>query len=307
MGIEISTNKFGNNNGTVMVTRRALPLAFTKSLKGRFFIIALVMIGLTISTGVVAILALRASTEDNHRLAQDHLQVMNDSQQLLQHAMEIELLINQLIKADPVDIEGSYQKVINLLDDIDDLVSRLGHTTSGPAIVDIHQVVQVFRNLVHIIARLQQEKHSPDESGQQLIKSQQTLERFIRQLDQQYETLMITANELSSRVYFDYRQAVENMNQDMQHRERTVLYIMLVTLAIILLVGWYFFRNIIARLREISVLVRRGATENLTLSSLLAGDDEIGEMAREIDSLLQEHDRLKQSRETLKEGEDVAQ
>jgi hypothetical protein len=273
------------------------------SFKGKFFLASLAMALLTISAGTIAIFALRSTADDSSLLAEVHLKVMQDGQKLLEHSFMIEHLVHLLLKGDSSEVDASYRKILELLDSVDSLVARLGHSTSGPAILDLHQINQLFRNNVHIIARLRGEILQADLSQQDLDIKQQALIQYQQQLEKQIETMMITSNELSSRINFDYRQTIDQLISETVQRQKIVFYFTLASLILIVLIGQYFRRNTIARLQKISFYLRHEVTNTFPVTIPVQGDDEISEMARALEKLLEDHYHILQTQDqNKKEG-----
>lgn len=268
-------------------------VAYSRTLKGMFFTVSFFIVVLIISACLVAINALTVSAADSRMLAKEHLVVMQDAQLLLQRTMMIEHKTHKLITGGVAEVDTNYDEITKLLNSIDSLVEGFGHATSGTAILDLHQASQVFRNLVHIIARLRRDLSNPEASAQQISKKQQSLDLFQQQLTQQIEALMITSEELSSRINFDYRQALDKLTTEIDFRQKIVLYMMLASLLLVLLTGTYYLRNTISRLHRISSHVRRGIAEYSSLSIPVQGHDEIGKMARDIEKLLEHYSQLK--------------
>ncbi len=273
------------------------------SFKGKFFLASLAMALLTISAGTIAIFALRSTADDSRLLAEVHLKMMQDGQKLLEHSFMIEHLVHLLLKGDSIEVDTSYRKILKLLDSVDSLVARLGHSTSGPAILDLHQINQLFRNSVHIIARLRGKILQADSSQQDQDIKQQALIQYQQQLEKQIETMMITSNELSSRIKFDYRQTIDQLISETVQRQKIVFYFTLASLILIVLIGQYFRRNTIARLQKISFYLRHEVTNTFPVAIPVQGDDEISEMARALEKLLEDHYSILQTQDqNKKEG-----
>ncbi len=265
-----------------------------KTLKGKFFIASFVMALLIISTGTVAIFVLRFSAEDNSLLADVHLKTMQDGQKLLEQCILIEHQIHLLLKGDRNEVNQSYSKILGLLDTVDRLVVNLGHSTSGAAILDLHQINQLFRNTVHITAGLRSQLLHSDLPQSDIDKKQLVLNQYRSKLEKQIETMIITSDELSSRINFDYLQKINQLVSETEKRQNLVLYFMLASLILMVFISQYFHRNTIARLHKISFYLRNQTIESTAISIPVHGDDEIAEMARALEKLLEDHNRLQQ-------------
>jgi two-component system, NtrC family, sensor kinase len=285
---------------TSMTNQGSGRFSLIKSLKGKFFLALLTMALLNLAIGSIAIYALRATTEDSSQQAETHLKIMQDGQKLLEHSVMIEHQLHLLLKGTGNEVDRSYSKILELLDSIDVLVANLGHSTSGPAILDLHQINQLFRNSVHIIARLRSETHDKNSSKESLDKKKNVLNQYQRQLDNQIETMIITSDELSSRVNYDYRQMVDELISKTEYRENIVLSFMLASLISILLIGLYLRSNTIARLQKISFYLRHKTIDTSTATIPVHGDDEIGEMARALEKLLKDHKSIIETQDTNK-------
>jgi two-component system, NtrC family, sensor kinase len=260
-----------------------------KSLKGKFFLALLTIALLNLAIGSIAIYALRAAVEDSNRQAETHLETMQNGQKLLEHSIMIEHQLQLLFKGESREVDRSYSKILEQLDSIDAVVANLGHSTSGPAILDLHQINQLFRNSVHIVARLRSETHDKNSSQESLDKKNQVLNQYQLQLDNQIETMIITSDELASRVNYDYRQTVDELISKTEYRQNIVLSFMLASLISILLIGLYLRSTTIARLQKIIFYLRHAPIDTSAVTIPVHGDDEIGEIARALEKLQEDY------------------
>jgi two-component system, NtrC family, sensor kinase len=140
----------------VRIHRRLMP----RSLQGKSTLALLAMALLIATGGIAAVQALHASADASRSLAEERLEHMQDAQSLLQRTLLIERQSRLLLAAETSDaLQTTYAKILSLLDSLDVLVARLGQTTSGTAILDLHQASQLFRFRRHAINRLQQVSH----------------------------------------------------------------------------------------------------------------------------------------------------
>lgn len=271
-----------------MPTQSTNHFRLTQSLRGKFILSALVILLLVFTIGATAIYAVTAPADEYDSLMEEHLVVMKNAQKLVGNSILIERQIQSLIRGESRESAQSYIKILELMDIIDLLVEDLGQTTSGTAILDMHQVNQVFRNTIHIIANLRSELLNPDTSSQNLLQKKQKLKVFENHLDQQIKTMLITADELSSRISFDYRQTLEQAKLRIDQTQKIIASIVIASLIIITLTGFHFYFNTMLRLQTISLQLRQNTqtstAENFNRQS--QGDDEISTMARSVQKLL---------------------
>jgi diguanylate cyclase (GGDEF)-like protein/PAS domain S-box-containing protein len=275
-----------------------------RSLQGKSTLALLAMALLIATGGIAAVQALHVSADASRNLAEERMEHMQNAQSLLQRTLLIERQSRLLLAAGNSDaLQTPYAKILSLLDSLDVLVARLGQTTSGTAILDLHQASQLFRNTVHIVARLRNDVLVPNTTAQHMSENASTLRRFQTEQGRQVEALAAAAEGLSKRITTDYREAVHKVSVATRHRQQLVLTLLVASLFLTCLITIYFRRHAINRLQQVSHFLRLGSADDGRVLVPVHGDDEIGEMARAVEQFLEDRRQLEQTQKSLRQSE----
>ena len=273
---------------------------------GKFSLALLAMALLILAGGIVSINALFMSANSSRHLADERLEYMQDAQSLLQRILLIESQIRLLLTAAAPDtLQASYAKILKMLDSLDALVARLGQTNTGTKILDLHQASQLFRNTVHIVARLRSDALVTSTSLQRRVEYQQTLRRFQREQWNQVEALSAAAETLSNHVTADYREAAFQLSIAIQHRQRLVTALLVAGLFLTWLISWNFRKHAVTRLQQVSHYLRLEKARDGRVLIPVHGDDEVGEMARAVEQFLEDRQRLMETQKNLRQSEEM--
>lgn len=303
-GMSIETSGAGEEASSMFTTCKRR-LAMLRTLHGKFTVALMAMALLTLTGGSAAIQALHMVADSSRALAEERLERMQDAQNLLQRTVFIERQSRLLLTAEAPDtLHASYTEILTLLDALDVLVARLGQTGSGTGILDLHQAIQLFRNTIHIVARLQDDALVSSISTQQTREYQQTLHRFQKELANQVEAIAAAAEALSSWVTVDYREAARNLSKTTRHRQQLVT-ALIASLLMTWLVSWNFCRHAVTRLQQISHYLRLETTGDERVLIPVHGNDEIGEMARAVEQFLEDRQRLVETKKNLQQSQEM--
>lgn len=264
-------------------------LRLRQSIKGRFFLTALPLVALYLALAATALYIAILPTTEKNTLEEEHLQVMHQAQELLGNSISIEYQVRTLIYGSSHESAKSYTRILKLLDESDALVSSLGQTTSGPTILDMHHISQLFRNTIHIVANLRSEILNESTPADDQERIQKKLELFEENLNQQMNTMMITSSEFSSRINFDYRATLEQSREAAQQLKNKLIAGISASLFLAFFTGYYFYRNTISRLQKLSSHLRQNTSGENRAPNISQNDDEIAAMEKSLKTLLSNH------------------
>ncbi|MDP3479427.1 MAG: sensor domain-containing diguanylate cyclase [Desulfoprunum sp.] len=289
-----------------MSVARLRRLFVPRSLRGKFSLALSAMALLIVVGGIAAVQALHVSADASRNLAEEHLECMQDAQNLLQRTLLIERQSRHLQTAGSLDVlQGSYAEIITLLDSFDILAAHLSQANSDVAVLDLHQASQLFRNTVHVVARLRNEDLSPNAANQLSSEQQQTLHHFEGEQKHQVEALAAAAEDLSGHITADYREAVLQLASATRHRQQLVLTLLVGNLLLAWLISRYFRNHAVNRLQQVSHYLRLGEPGEDRILIPVQGDDEIGEMARAVEQFLEDRQRLVETQSNLQQSEEM--
>lgn len=307
MGTGMFIETSGAGKGTISMSSACkLRLGMPRTLHGKFNIALLAMALLIVAGGSAAIQALHMSADSSCALAEERLERMQDAQNLLQRTVFIERQSRLLLTAvAPDTLQASYAKILALLDSLDVFVARLGQTNSGTDILDLHQACQLFRNTIHIVARLREDALVSSVSLLQTHEYQKTLRRFQKEQANQVEAMAAAAEALSNCVTVDYREAVRNLSKAIRHRQQLVTALIVASLFMTWLVSRNFRRHAVTRLQKVSHYLRLETAGHERVLIPVHGNDEIGEMARAVEQYLEDRRRLVKTQKNLKQSQEM--
>ena len=207
---------------------------------GRISLLSIVFVLLLSGFVWVSGKAFNALLDKADNLTRQHVEMMQDAHALLERSILIEHQTHWLIEGDRERMQETYRRIIGMLDLVDSLVTRMGHTTSGSSVLDLHYASQQFRNTIHVIAG-SRSNAATEGGGQRIADDGEKNKQFREQLNQQSETLVFTAGEVFSRVMFDYRESTDRLFAEIESRQ---LFVTIVAVCcFIILWGAGFYRH----------------------------------------------------------------
>ena len=252
--------------------------------------------------GLVALHAMREQTEMARQLAEERLVRMQEAQDLVQHALLIERESYRLLAVDSSEsLRGTYGGIVAHLDRLDRDVTRLAAASDDVSVLSLHQSSQIFRNLLHIVAGLYE--HSLHPAGGRTAPAdtasvQRRLRNFHGELQKQTLAMVASSQELSSHLSDEYKNAIrELVSESEQHQSRQVL-LSAVSLLCAWLITAFLVRHILKRLNSVSRHLRNSEDEGAT-ELPVAGNDEIGLMARAVEQFLADRRELAKTNQAL--------
>jgi two-component system, NtrC family, sensor kinase len=280
-------------------------LPLPRSLRWQF-ILALAALELLIVAGsVTAIYALRVSAEATRQLAEERLLRLQNAQNLAGRTLLIERETERMLDAESVDeMHRRYDEINNQMEVLDRLVQSLGAASADISVLALQQSAQLFRNTTHVVARLREKQlHAgaasvpgkpdrPAEDGG-------TMRHFHGELEHQAVAMVASAQELSSHITSDYREAVRQVADTSRRIQRWVLALFVGSLIMTWQVSRFFGRHVLTRLQAVSNSLRRGECASDRRRVSVQGRDEIGEMARAVEQFLEDRQRLAEANEEL--------
>jgi PAS domain S-box-containing protein len=258
---------------------------------------------LVVAVGATTIYSLSGPVHAIRRLAEERLARQEDAQDLAQRTLMIERLGLQLSSDNTVDaVRNTHRRIIEQLASFDRLVDRLASaTTSGSVGVDVlamHRSSQRFRNTVNVEAQVR-ESALGNGAAPRVGASLASLGDDLRQ---QADALAAAARKQSDYFTRDYREAVQDLAEDLDRTRRWVGGEVAVSLVLAWLIASVFLgRHVVARLRRVSHFLRHGDVDGVQAGVPVHGGDEIADMARAVEQFLEDRRQRRQAEHALKE------
>ena len=143
-------------------------------------------------------------------------------------------------------------------------------------------------------------RNDPFSQRRKLVEQREMLRYFHDELQRQAVSMVTSAQDLSSHITQDYREAVKQLVDKSLENQRWVFALLAGSLILALLVSRYFLgKHVLIRLQQVSHYLRRGDTGNEHPRVPVQGSDEIGEMARAVELFLEERLQLAKANKTL--------
>ncbi len=133
--------------------RRTMP----QSLRGQFALALSALALLILAGALTALYTLRMSSNATRQLAEERLVRMQDVQDLFERTVLIERGTYQLLATDSlVAVRSSYAGIVEQLNVVDRLVTRVGAPSDDVGTLDLQESSQLFRNTANIVARVRE-------------------------------------------------------------------------------------------------------------------------------------------------------
>jgi PAS domain S-box-containing protein len=261
------------------------------SLRAKFALALSMLVLLILASGGTAIYALHTATTATQQLAGERLVHLQEAQDLMQNVLLIARDGNQLLTSDSLDtVRRIHADALTHLEALDRLVAKLAAASDDVAVLDLHQSSQLFRNTANIATQLK------------LIDDREAVKRSHDELQRQAIPMIAAARVLSANFTRDYQDAVHQLAHTSARNQRWAL----VLLAGSLLCAWLVIhvllgRHVLERLRQVSHYLRLGEEDNAQPVMPVGGEDEIGDMARAVQSFLQDRRQLAHTRASLEQ------
>ncbi|MBR0565087.1 HAMP domain-containing protein [Azoarcus sp. L1K30] len=269
-------------------------LPFPRSLR-RQFALALLLQALLIFTGALtAVYALRLSAETSRQLAEERLEQVQQAQNLVETTLLLERESFLILQAETVDIMlPIYANIINQLDQLDLLVAQLGTAGSDLTLLPLHQSGQLFRNSLHVLVKLLEQTLHPGLQSDQREALQQRLHNDHHQLQNTAAGMVKVAHDYSTHISENYRRTIEQQREAATRDQMLILSLLTGSLLLAWLVARFFIgRRVVARLQLVSDYLRAREDGGGPVRIPIHGADEIGEMARAAEQLLDNRRQL---------------
>ena len=271
-----------------------------RSLRAQITIVMLALGLLILAGALTAAFSLRASSSATRQLAGEQLTRLQDAQDLVQHAMQIQFLSSGLLTAASADsLQQSYAQVLQKLETLDQLTVRLA-TTDDVSVLDLHQASQLLRNTANIIAQLRSAavQRGPKETGSDVESD--AMGRAQADLRRQASALVASAREQSEQFSQRHRTAIQRLVETTRRNEIWVLSLAGISLVFGWLIGGVLLgRKVLARLDQVSRHLRDGDVSSSLPKVPVEGGDEIADMARSVERFLADRQQLVRTRNAL--------
>ncbi|MEP6874520.1 MAG: ATP-binding protein [Burkholderiales bacterium] len=270
------------------------------SLRAQFAVALSAMGLLIVAGGATAVYALFATADAARLFSEEQLERVQNTQDLQQRTLHIQLLAERMVTADSQVIAGqTYAQILSELEGLDQLTARLA-VGEDVTVLDLHQSSQLFRNSAHVLAQL---RDAAARSGPTETSGSAALEAYREEMQAHARAMAQAAREQSDQLARAYRAAVLQV-VDASH---TSAYWVVAWLAFSLLAAWFSARvflgqHVIARLQEVSrSLLAVDDRGDAPARVPVHGDDEIGAMARAVERFLSDRRQLATTRALLEE------
>ncbi|WP_169433133.1 PAS domain-containing sensor histidine kinase [Maridesulfovibrio zosterae] len=233
-------------------------------------------------------------------LAEEQLEQLQDSQNLVQQVSLI-ALESHIISGDSInEVENAYQRLMPHIVELDRLTSKLSRLAHNTDILTLHQSCQKLRNSAYIVTSLRTQKLQKKE-----LKSHKSiLNKFQNILHQQVDTIHTAASSISKSSTQNYRSNIERLARVTQNNSKLVFFQLISCLMLAWLLSHFFFEKyIVTRLKTVSKYLRNPV--NIPVSTMVPvyGEDEIAEMARSVELLIENRRQLVLAQQSLSQSE----
>lgn len=270
------------------------------SLKGQFNLALAALVILIIGAEFVAIRSLDETADASRQLSEERLTLMEDAQLLVRTAVLIEKEAQGMqLVPDFDEMRGRYNRVLEHLEKLDDLVSRLGQAGHSIFILEFQKSAQLFRGDVHVLAKLHEQVVRQNVEPEPNSALFARLNLFNRNLVEQGQLLLSASEALSNDFSNSYRQEVLELTENVQTSRLKLLALLGGSLLVAWLISAEFLGKIvISRLQKVSNYLRSGQHEINTKPHVpVSGNDEIAQMARAVENYMLARQQLAQAQQ----------
>ena len=281
--------------------------------------LAVVVLALLISAGgITAVVALRTSANATRALAGEQLTRLRQAQELVQHTLLIERESAQLQKSASVEaLRRHYAEILTNLAAFEQLSERLAAADDDIDVLDLHQSSQLFRNAVNIVAQWWESELQRAASGgpgtanvatsvatnastMQAAERTAAGRRSVDALYLQAGAMVAAAQQLSARHTHAFQQSMQALAAVSERNEHWVTALLAGSVVFACLVAYGLLgRQVLHRLLQVSRSLRHGHSDGAPGAVPVAGDDEIGQMARAVELFQQDRWQLALAHEAL--------
>lgn len=283
---------------------------------GRQFLLAVVVLTLLISAGgITAVVALRTSADATRALANEQLTQLRQAQALVQHTLLIERESAQLQKTASVEaLRRHYAEILRNLEAFEQLSERLAAADDDIEVLDLHQSSQLFRNAVNIVAQWWESELQRGAAGgpntinaaasasamQAAAERTAAGRRSVDALYLQAGAMVASAQQVSARHTHAFQQSMQALAAVSERNEHWVTALLAGSVAFACLAAYGLLgRHVLQRLLQVSRSLRHGHSDGAPGAVPVAGDDEIGQMARAVEQFQQDRWQLALAHEAL--------
>ena len=278
--------------------------------------LAVVVLALLISAGgITAVVALRTSANATRALANEQLTQLRQAQELVQHTLLIERESAQLQKTASVEaLRRHYAEILTNLGAFEQLSERLAAADDDIEVLDLHQSSQLFRNAVNIVAQWRESELQRAAAGgantvnatasasamQAVAERTAAGRRSVDALYLQAGAMVAAAQQLSARHTHAFQQSMQALAAVSERNEHWVTALLAGSVAFACLAAYGLLgRHVLQRLLQVSRSLRHGHSDGAPGAVPVAGDDEIGQMARAVEQFQQDRWQLALAHEAL--------
>jgi PAS domain S-box-containing protein len=269
------------------------------SLRAQFAVALSAMAVLIVAGGATAFLALTATGHAARQFSGEQLARAQNTQDLQQRTLQIELLAERMIAADSrAAARQAYARILAELDALDQLTARLA-VSEDVSVLDLHQSSQLFRNSAHVLAQLREAAPPP---GRDEAPPPPALRTYRDELQVHAQALAQSAREQSDRLARAHQAAILRVVDASQASAYWVVAWLAFSLATAWLIARVFLgQHVIARLQRVSRSLVCGDDDRSESPPHVPvhGDDEIGAMARAVERFLSDRRQLAATRALL--------
>jgi PAS domain S-box-containing protein len=270
------------------------------SLRAQFAVVLFAMGLLIVAGGATAVIALHATSNAARQFSEERLARMQTAQDLQRRTQHIELLSDRMVVSDSGRAaHRAYTQILSELDVLEQLTARLA-VGQDESVLDLHQSSQLFRNSAHVLAQLRDAAALP---GAANAAPSAALEAYREEMRGHARAMALSARQRSDQLTREYQAAVLGIVD----ASRVSAYWVVAWLAFSLLAAWmigrvFLGRHVIARLQQVSRSLREaGEVGDSPARVPVAGDDEVGAMARAVEQFLSDRRQLAMTRTQLEE------
>ncbi len=290
-----------------MSLKRFDHLPLPRSLQGQFRLVLLIQALLIITGAFAAIYGFHVSSVATRRIANRHLTLLQQSQDLVQSALLIERQAYRILNADSINsMQASYVDILNRLDQLDASVLRLGRASNDLKVLALNQGNQLFRNTLHTVAQLQRNLLAEKFIQAELTRQKKIFNQLSDELHRQVLFIVGSSRDLSAKLTSDHKETMRQLNTTAAKGRTWVIALLSSSVFLAWLVSRYFLGyRILTRLQHMSNCLCADKAWTNEVFDLVHGDDEIGAMANAINQFFEDRRLLIETQHSLKKNEEL--